>query len=81
MLNSGSCFIAHSLGMGLFLSVDGPALGCEWVNFSILRPRMNEVKVNPWALDFCLDQNSRVNKYRQSSLSGLYVVRIRTFRK
>ena len=29
--NFGSCFIVHSLGMGLFLLIDGPDLVCEWV--------------------------------------------------
>ena len=26
LVNFGSCFIVHSLGMGLFLFIDGPAL-------------------------------------------------------
>ena len=34
----GSCFFVHSLGMGLFLLIDGPSLVCEWVNFPILVP-------------------------------------------
>ena len=32
----GSCFVVHSLGMGLFLFIDGPASVCGWVNFPIV---------------------------------------------
>ena len=38
LVDLGSCFIVHSLGMGLFLFIDGPPLVCEWVNFSIVWP-------------------------------------------
>ena len=34
--NFGSCFIVHSLAMGLFLLIDGPALVCDWVNFPVV---------------------------------------------
>ena len=38
LANFGSCFIIHSLGMGLFLFIDGPTLICGWVNFPIVWP-------------------------------------------
>ena len=38
LANFGSSFILHSLGMGLFMLIDGPALVCEWVNFPTVRP-------------------------------------------
>ena len=38
LVNFGSCFIVHSLGMGLFLFIDGPAIVCGWVNFSAVSP-------------------------------------------
>ena len=36
LANFGSRFILHSLGMGPFLFIDGPALVCQWVNFSMV---------------------------------------------
>ena len=33
LANFGSCFIVDSLGMGLFLLINRPALVCEWVSF------------------------------------------------
>ena len=38
LVNFASCSIVNSLGMGLFLFIDGPALVCGWVNFPILWP-------------------------------------------
>ena len=38
LVNFVSCFIVHSLGMGLFLFIDRPALACGWVNFPIVWP-------------------------------------------
>ena len=38
LVNFGSCFIVHSLAMGLFLFIDRPALVCGWVNFPIVWP-------------------------------------------
>ena len=40
LTNICSCFIVHSLGMGLFLIIDGPALVCEWINFPIVWPHI-----------------------------------------
>ena len=36
LVNFGSCFIVHSLAMGMFLFIDGPALVCGWVSFSVV---------------------------------------------
>ena len=50
LVNFGSCFIVHSLGMGQFLFIDRPTLVCGWVNFPIVwpqTPRTNEVEVTP----------------------------------
>ena len=38
LANFGSCFIVHSLGKGLFLLIDGPALVCERLNFPVVWP-------------------------------------------
>ena len=39
LVNFGSCFIVHSLGMGLFLFIDDQLyLVCGWVNFPIVWP-------------------------------------------
>ena len=41
LVDFGSCFIVHSLGMGLFLFIGGPTSGtlvCGWVNFLIVWP-------------------------------------------
>ena len=32
LTNIGSCFIVRSLGVGLLVLIDGPALVCKWVN-------------------------------------------------
>ena len=33
LANFASCFIVHSLEMGMFLFINGPALVCGWVSF------------------------------------------------
>ena len=38
VVNFGSCFIVHSLEMGLFLFIDTPAKVCGWVNFPVVWP-------------------------------------------
>ena len=38
LVNFRSCYVVHSLGMGLFLFIDRPSLVCGWVNFSIVWP-------------------------------------------
>ena len=51
LVNFGSCFIIHSLGMGLFLFILGPALVCRMDQFSnsvAAHSRTNEVEVIPW---------------------------------
>ena len=45
-VNFGSCFIVHSLGMGLFLFIDRPALVCECVNFPIVWHTPVRTKLN-----------------------------------
>ena len=38
LVNFGSCFIVHSLGMDLFLFMNGPALACGWARFLLVWP-------------------------------------------
>ena len=49
LVRFGSCFIVHSLGMGLFLFIDRPTLVCRWISFLIvwLHTLTNEVEVIP----------------------------------
>ena len=50
LVNFGSCFIVHSLGMGLFLFVNGPSfsLWMDQLSKSVpTHPCTNEVEVTP----------------------------------
>ena len=38
LVNFGSCSSVHSMGMGLLLFVEEPALVCGWVNLPIVLP-------------------------------------------
>ena len=61
LVSFGSCFIVHSVGMGLFLFIGGPTLICGWVNFPIAmaaHPHTNEgMRHIPWYKLLCLSKN------------------------
>ena len=61
LVSFGSCFIVHSVGMGLFLFIGGPTLICRWVNFPIAmatHPHTNEGMGHiPWYKLLFLSKN------------------------